>query len=58
MIADALSGGFTEAPIQSARAFREILEALARPGMIRRVSGATPPAPLSIAAGVVLLVVG
>ncbi|MFN5998086.1 MAG: phosphonate C-P lyase system protein PhnH [Paracoccaceae bacterium] len=56
MIADALSGGFTEAPIQSARAFREILEALARPGMIRRVSGATPPAPLSIAAGVALLV--
>ena len=55
MIADALSGGFTEAPIQSARAFREILEALARPGMIRRVSGATPPAPLSIAAGVALL---
>lgn len=56
MIADALSGGFTEAPIQSARAFREILEALARPGMIRRVSGATPPATLSIAAGVALLV--
>jgi alpha-D-ribose 1-methylphosphonate 5-triphosphate synthase subunit PhnH len=29
MIADALSGGFTEAPLQSARAFREILEASA-----------------------------
>ncbi|MES2916494.1 MAG: phosphonate C-P lyase system protein PhnH [Pseudomonadota bacterium] len=56
MIADALSGGFAEAPVQSARAFREILEALARPGMIRRVSGATPPAPLSVAAGVALLV--
>jgi len=56
VIADALSGGFTEAPIQSARAFREILEALARPGMIRRVSGAAPPAPLSTAAGVALLV--
>ncbi|WP_374641801.1 phosphonate C-P lyase system protein PhnH [Tabrizicola sp.] len=51
-----LGGGFTDAPVQSARAFREILEALARPGTIRRVSGATPPAPLSIAAGVALLV--
>ena len=36
---DALSGGFTEAPLQSARAFREILEAMARPGTIRRVAG-------------------
>jgi alpha-D-ribose 1-methylphosphonate 5-triphosphate synthase subunit PhnH len=56
MIAEALSGGFTSAPIQSARAFREILEALARPGTIRRVAGAQPPAPLSEAAGVALLV--
>lgn len=56
MIVDALAGGFTEAPVQSARAFREILEAMARPGTIRRVQGATPPAPLSIAAGVALLV--
>jgi alpha-D-ribose 1-methylphosphonate 5-triphosphate synthase subunit PhnH len=56
MRAHSLEGGFTEAPVQSARAFREILEAMARPGTIRRVSGATPPAPLSIAAGVALLV--
>lgn len=56
MIVDALEGGFTEAPVQSAQAFREILEAMARPGTIRRVQGATPPAPLSIAAGVALLV--
>lgn len=53
---DALAGGFAEAPVQSARAFREILEAMARPGLIRRVDGATPPAPLSVAAGVALLV--
>ena len=53
---DALAGGFTEAPLQSARAFREILEAMARPGTIRRVAGAQPPAPLSPAAGVALLV--
>jgi alpha-D-ribose 1-methylphosphonate 5-triphosphate synthase subunit PhnH len=55
MINDALSGGFAEAPTQSARAFREVLEAMARPGTIRRVSGARPPAPLSDAAGGVLL---
>lgn len=53
--ADALEGGFAEAPVQSARAFREILEAMARPGTIRRVAGASPPAPLSTAAGVALL---
>lgn len=53
---DALAGGFTKAPLQSARAFREILEAMARPGTIRRVAGAQPPAPLSPAAGVALLV--
>lgn len=55
MIADALAGGFTEAPTQSARAFREVLEAMARPGTIRRVDGARPPAPLSVASGTVLL---
>jgi alpha-D-ribose 1-methylphosphonate 5-triphosphate synthase subunit PhnH len=53
---DALEGGFTEAPVQSARAFREILEAMARPGTIRRIRGAIPPEPLSIAAGTALLV--
>ena len=50
-----LSGGFAEAPIQSARAFRGILEAMARPGTLHRVAGAMPPAPLSPAAGAVLL---
>jgi alpha-D-ribose 1-methylphosphonate 5-triphosphate synthase subunit PhnH len=51
-----LTGGFSDGPVQSARAFREILEAMARPGTIRRVEGAQPPAPLSVAAGVALLV--
>lgn len=55
MIADALSGGFAEAPVQSAHAFRAVLEAMARPGTIHRVGGALPPAPLSVAAGAVLL---
>jgi alpha-D-ribose 1-methylphosphonate 5-triphosphate synthase subunit PhnH len=53
---DALAGGFAKGPVQSARAFREIMEAMARPGTIRTVSGALPPAPLSVAAGVTLLV--
>lgn len=55
MTAQLLSRGFTEAPLQSARAFRDILEAMARPGTIRNVAGAAPPAPLSVAAGVALL---
>jgi alpha-D-ribose 1-methylphosphonate 5-triphosphate synthase subunit PhnH len=55
MTAAALSGGFADAPVQAARAFRQILEAMARPGTIRLVAGAAPPAPLSVAAGAVLL---
>jgi alpha-D-ribose 1-methylphosphonate 5-triphosphate synthase subunit PhnH len=56
MTVHALEGGFADAPVQSARAFREILEAMARPGTIRRVAGGAPPEPLSVAAGVALLV--
>ncbi|MGL4237714.1 phosphonate C-P lyase system protein PhnH [Tabrizicola sp.] len=56
VLSDALSGGFSETPLQSARAFRAILEAMARPGTIHTVAGALPPPPLSIAAGVSLLV--
>jgi alpha-D-ribose 1-methylphosphonate 5-triphosphate synthase subunit PhnH len=55
MNAEALTGGFETAPLQSARAFRAMLEAMARPGTIHRVEGAMPPAPLSVAAGVALL---
>lgn len=50
-----LSGGFAHAPEQAARAFRACLEALARPGQVQRLEGAAPPAPLSPAAGAVLL---
>jgi alpha-D-ribose 1-methylphosphonate 5-triphosphate synthase subunit PhnH len=51
-----LSGGFRDAPTQSARAFRAILDALSRPGTIQTLSGpVTPPAPLSQAAGTLLL---
>lgn len=52
---DALLGGFTDAPRDSARAFRAALEAMARPGTLWPLEGALPPAPLSVAAGVLIL---
>ncbi len=55
MNAQALTGGFEAPSLGSARAFRAILEAMARPGTIWPVAGAHPPAPLSPAAGVALL---
>lgn len=55
MLATSLTGGFADAPVDAARAFRAILQAMARPGTIHPVAGAAPPAPLSPAAGAVLL---
>ena len=52
---DALKGGFADLPVQSATAFRSVLQAMARPGTIHQLAGAVPPPPLSVAAGVVLL---
>ncbi|MBZ4023137.1 phosphonate C-P lyase system protein PhnH [Rhodobacter sp. TJ_12] len=52
---EALSGGFADAPTDAARAFRALLEAMARPGRLQRLTQATPPAPLSVAAGTALL---
>ncbi len=51
----ALTGGFEDAPVQAARAFRAALDALSRPGRIVALAGAVPPAPLSVAGGVLLL---
>lgn len=51
----ALEGGFANPALDAARAFRAVMEAVARPGTIHLVSGATPPAPLSAAAGAVIL---
>lgn len=56
MTPDALSGGFTDAPVQSAAGFRAILTALSRPGTLVALTGTRPPAPLSPAAGAVALV--
>ncbi len=49
------SGGFSDAPVQAARAFRAAMTAMARPGTIEQVTGAEPPASLSRAAAVLLL---
>ena len=51
----ALQGGFTDAAPQSARAFRVAMQAMARPGKRADRAGAQPPAPLSVAAGTLLL---
>ncbi|MEO0371043.1 MAG: phosphonate C-P lyase system protein PhnH [Pseudomonadota bacterium] len=55
MLADTLSGGFDHPAIQSAHAFRSVMKAMARPGTLHEIQGAAPPAPLSNAAGSVLL---
>ena len=55
MQAEALDGGFADAPIEAARAFRAAMNVMARPGRIERLAGALPPAPLSPAAGTLIL---
>lgn len=55
MRTDALTGGFGDAPLDAARAFRGVMNAMARPGRIEELAGAVPPAPLSVAAGVLVL---
>jgi alpha-D-ribose 1-methylphosphonate 5-triphosphate synthase subunit PhnH len=56
MSPDALTGGFADAPREGARAFRAVLDALAHPGRIVALTGAQPPAPMSVAAGTMILV--
>ncbi|MGK7753937.1 MULTISPECIES: phosphonate C-P lyase system protein PhnH [unclassified Roseovarius] len=55
MQTEALTGGFGDAPVDAARAFRGAMNAMARPGRIEDLTGAEPPAPLSVAAGVLVL---
>lgn len=50
----ALSGGFADVARDAANAFRPLLQAMARPGEIRPIRGATGPAPLSEAAATVI----
>ena len=53
--ADTLTGGFADPAVEAARAFRAILDAMARPGRIATLTGATAPAPASPALAAVLL---
>lgn len=55
MQGSALVGGFSTPSTQAAVAFRAAMEAMARPGRIVEVTGAIPPAPISKAAGSLLL---
>lgn len=55
MNADVLKGGFSDAPVQAAHAFRAAMNAMARPGTREAIHGAVPPSPLSIAAGTLIL---
>ncbi|MRU15954.1 phosphonate C-P lyase system protein PhnH [Roseovarius sp. A21] len=55
MQTDALQGGFTDAPVQAAQAFRAAMNAMARPGRIEPMDSAQPPAPMSPAAGTLIL---
>lgn len=55
MDSTALDGGFAEAPVEAAHAFRAAMTAMARPGSIHSVSGGAGPAPLSEAASTLLL---
>ncbi len=50
-----LEGGFADAPRDAAHAFRACMNAMARPGRIETLHGATAPAPMSPAAGTLLL---
>lgn len=49
------AGGFADAPRDAAHAFRAAMNVMARPGEIRELSGAVPPAPLSVAQGALIL---
>lgn len=51
----AFGGGFADPAVESARAFRAAMNVMAKPGEIRDLATAQPPAPLSPAAGTLLL---
>ncbi|MGR3805050.1 phosphonate C-P lyase system protein PhnH [Marinibacterium profundimaris] len=51
----ALTGGFANPPVDAAHAFRATMDVMARPGEIRQLTQARPPAPLSVAAGTLIL---
>lgn len=52
----AVTGGFADPPREAARAFRAALDAMARPATIRPIAGGQAPAPVSVAAASLILV--
>jgi len=55
MQVQSLAGAFANPPIDAAHAFRSAMNAMAKPGQVFALKGATPPAPMSIAGGCLLL---
>jgi alpha-D-ribose 1-methylphosphonate 5-triphosphate synthase subunit PhnH len=55
MDAISMQGGFADAPVEAAVAFRAALDAMSRPGVVHEVGGADAPAPMSTAASVLAL---
>lgn len=55
MHGSALEGGFSQPAHTAALAFRTAMDVMARPGHIAPICGARPPAPLSGAAGTLIL---
>lgn len=56
MAARVHEGGFADTPLQSAKAFRSAMRAMARPGTIECMNGAFAPGPISEAAATLILV--
>ena len=50
-----LDGGFSNREIDAAYAFRALMNAMAKPGTVADITGASAPAPLSVAASTALL---
>jgi alpha-D-ribose 1-methylphosphonate 5-triphosphate synthase subunit PhnH len=50
-----LTPGFADPVMDAQLCFRSVLDAMARPGQVHAVQGVSPPAPLCVAAGAVLL---
>lgn len=50
-----LAGAFANPAVDAAHAFRSAMNAMAKPGQVFSLKGATPPAPMSAAAGCLLL---
>ena len=55
MQAESMQGGFTNAPIDAAIAFRAAIDAMSRPGTVHEVKGASAPEPMSTAAAVLAM---